>query len=43
LRKYIKGIQEMKVSTMLKIALALDVEPSELIKDMKTKTPNATK
>lgn len=30
LRKYIKGKQEMKVSTMLKIAGALDVEIQEL-------------
>lgn len=35
LRKYIKGIQEMKITTMLKIAQALEVEPSELIKDLK--------
>lgn len=35
LRKYIKGKQEMKVSTMLKIAYALDIEASELIKDLK--------
>jgi len=36
LRKYIKGIQEMKITTMLKIASALEVEPSELIKGLKT-------
>lgn len=30
LRKYIKGKQEMKVSTMLKIARALDVNVSDL-------------
>ena len=30
LRKYIKGKQEMKVSTLLKIANALDVTPGEL-------------
>jgi transcriptional regulator with XRE-family HTH domain len=35
LRKYIKGKQEMKVGTMLKIAFALNVEPVELIKDLK--------
>jgi predicted transcriptional regulator len=35
LRKYLKGKQEMKVSTMLKIASALDIEGSELIKDLK--------
>ena len=32
LRKYIKGTQEMKVSTLLKIAKALDVEVAELFK-----------
>lgn len=32
LRKYIKGKQEMKVSTMLKIADALGVEVGELFK-----------
>lgn len=32
LRKYIKGKQEMKVSTMLKIAGALEVEIQELFK-----------
>lgn len=30
LRKYIKGKQEMKVSTMLKIVKSLDVSPNEL-------------
>ena len=35
LRKYIKGTQEMKVSTMLKIATALGVRADELIKDLK--------
>lgn len=30
LRKYIKGRQEMKVSTMLKIAKALDVSVADL-------------
>lgn len=34
LRKYIKGSQEMKISTMLKIATALGVEAKELIKDL---------
>ena len=33
LRKYIKGKQEMKVSTMLKIANALQVEVGELFKN----------
>jgi transcriptional regulator with XRE-family HTH domain len=35
LRKYIKGRQEMKVSTMLKIAKALNVSVSELFQDNK--------
>ena len=35
LRKYIKGTQEMKITTMLKIADALEVELAELIKDLK--------
>jgi len=35
LRKYIKGKQEMKIGTMLKIAFALNVEATELIKDLK--------
>lgn len=34
LRKYIKGRQEMKVSTMLKIAFALGVKAEVLIKDL---------
>ncbi len=33
LRKYIKGKQEMKVSTMLKITRALNVSVSELFQD----------
>lgn len=32
LRKYIKGKQEMKISTMLRIAEALNVEINELFK-----------
>lgn len=32
LRKYIKGKQEMKVSTMLRIAKALEVEVGDLFK-----------
>lgn len=32
LRKYIRGRQEMKISTMCKIALALDVEVGDLFK-----------
>jgi len=34
LRKYLKGSQEMKVSTLFKIAQALKIHPSELIKDL---------
>ena len=34
LRKYIKGKQEMKVSTMLKIAFALGVKANELIEGL---------
>ena len=33
LRKYIKGTQEMKVSTMLKIVRALDINIEELFKE----------
>jgi len=35
LRKYIKGKQEMKISTMLKIARALDVEVGVLFEGIK--------
>lgn len=34
LRKYIKGGQEMKISTLFKIAQALKIEPNDLIKDL---------
>lgn len=34
LRKYIKGSQEMKISTFFKIAHSLKVDPSDLIKDL---------
>lgn len=34
LRKYIKGSQEMKISTFFKIAQSLKVHPSDLIKDL---------
>lgn len=34
LRKYIKGSQEMKISTFFKIAQSLKVDPSDLIKDL---------
>jgi transcriptional regulator with XRE-family HTH domain len=30
LRKYIKGIQEMKISTLIKIVKALDIKVNEL-------------
>ena len=35
LRKYIKGKQEMKISTMIKIARALEVEIGELFEGIK--------
>ena len=34
LRKYLKGSQEMKIGTLFKIAQALKIHPSELIKDL---------
>ncbi|AWK05028.1 hypothetical protein HYN56_12635 [Flavobacterium crocinum] len=34
LRKYIKGSQEMRIGTLFKIAKALKIHPSELIKDL---------
>ncbi|MBS7230773.1 helix-turn-helix transcriptional regulator [Flavobacterium psychroterrae] len=34
LRKYIKGKQEMKISTLFKIAQSLKISPSDLIKDL---------
>ncbi|KRD06487.1 hypothetical protein ASE21_20240 [Flavobacterium sp. Root901] len=34
LRKYIKGSQEMKIGTLFKIAQALKIHPSELIKNL---------
>jgi len=34
LRKYMKGYQEMKIGTLFKIAQALKIHPSELIKDL---------
>lgn len=37
LRKYIKGKQEMKITTMLKIAKSLNVTVEELFNFMKTK------
>jgi hypothetical protein len=35
LKKNIKGKQELKVGSMLEIAFALNIEVSELIKDLK--------
>jgi transcriptional regulator with XRE-family HTH domain len=35
LRKYIKGRQEMKISTMIKIARALEVEIGELFEGIR--------
>ena len=37
LRKYIKGKQEMKISTMLKIVKSLDVTPNDLFNFLGTK------
>ncbi|WP_337964768.1 helix-turn-helix transcriptional regulator [uncultured Flavobacterium sp.] len=34
LRKYINGSQEMKISTLFKIAKSLKINPSDLIKDL---------
>jgi transcriptional regulator with XRE-family HTH domain len=34
LRKYIKGYQEMKISTLFKIAKSLKINPGDLIKDL---------
>jgi transcriptional regulator with XRE-family HTH domain len=34
LRKYIKGSQEMKISTLFKIAQSLKINPGDLIKDL---------
>ena len=34
LRKYIKGNQEMKISTLFKIAKSLKINPGDLIKDL---------
>lgn len=38
LRKYIKGVQEMRVSTVFRIAEALAVTASELLEDLDTKS-----
>jgi predicted transcriptional regulator len=37
LRKYIKGKQEMKISTMLKIVKALDIKVADLFEDINVK------
>lgn len=37
LRKYIRGSQEMKVTTLIRIASALNVSTSELLDDLKPK------
>lgn len=37
LRKYIKGKQEMKISTLFKISQSLQINPSDLIKDINIK------
>ncbi len=34
LRKYLRGSQEMKIGTLLRIAKALDISASELIEDL---------
>lgn len=40
LRKYIRGSQEMKVTTLIRIASALDVSTGVLLDDLKTKKKN---
>lgn len=37
LRKYLRGVQEMKVTTLIRIASALNVSTSELLDDLKPK------
>lgn len=37
LRKYIRGTQDMRYTTLLRIANAIGVTPSELLKGIKTK------
>ena len=37
LRKYIRGSQEMKVTTLIRIASALNVSTGELLDDLKPK------
>ncbi len=38
LRKYIKGKQEMKISTMMKIVKALNVKVADLFEDLDVKS-----
>lgn len=40
LRKYIRGSQEMKVTTLIRIASALNVSTSELLDDLLSKKKN---
>lgn len=37
LRKYLRGVQEMKVTTLIRIATALNVSTGELLDDLKPK------
>lgn len=37
LRKYIRGTQDMRYTTLLRIASALGITPSELLKDLEKK------
>jgi transcriptional regulator with XRE-family HTH domain len=37
LRKYIRGTQDMRYTTLLRIASAIGVSPSELLKGLETK------
>jgi transcriptional regulator with XRE-family HTH domain len=40
LRKYIRGTQEMKVTTLIRVAYALNVSTAELLDDLKPKKGN---
>jgi transcriptional regulator with XRE-family HTH domain len=40
LRKYIRGTQDMRYTTLLRIANAIGVTPSELLEGLKTKKEN---
>jgi transcriptional regulator with XRE-family HTH domain len=37
LRKYMRGVQEMKITTLIRIASALDVSTAELLDFLKPK------